>query len=832
MSILGKNKPTTIWQVITGENAQTEFETELYVKLKNEIFQVNFDNEGRLSQTSDIPKTLIETYITKEIKDKKKAAKLYGFTGAKGSKFIQNLKAFFGKKQEPDESLTYEHLFADRIHNPTESNIVLVGDTGCGKTHKLHYIWTNYLSKCQDCDNEKCPSRPYRPRLWLNIDSRQLETKIELFKTLYDKLVGELDGILGTSYINRCEDFVSYLFSIERPDRPDYFSTIIRYGLQRTSEPISFDDLAKKCPDHALIDLLKFILHFYGWLRENHCKDNHLCIFIVFDNMDSSPQEVQKAIMVSLLNIHHNRYPLMVGACRHETLINWIHKTGPFDEINHIGPSAYEVVIERLKIFIEDDAKNLDQITNLLQHLQTADVFINNLQVIYNQLLRPHFKDFFDDFFDRQIRGAIVFAQSIVDIAAHWSEQYVKEQILRSDYSLERYMLNPWGLQSDQPLIANIYGFGSTYKDRLLGIRALLYIYPRKEYTVSIKDVCNYLSLFGYENDKTLKALSKMLQYGLILTVSKDNYKLGKFEDCQNEVIHHTSTGEGFRNRAYSMNYISTVMYSTMCQSEYYPRRYIRDFDDPKLLETLDILRVFIRETWEIERSELEPILTNPEKREQYIEEYDNCTISYVMYTNIIPIIIKIGLFESKRGYSTYRSVLDKAVYFISDFIIMMNAMTEEFKLEVDITSDTEYMDEIKNMRKVSEEEKSELNVNLANIESSISPQNHELCKKWIQIHIDLHLIHRRLEKEDLSILSNIKPKLEAWNKDTDNSFAFDLARIASLLGESDEALNWLSKALDNNSITIDNVFDSIEFETLLDEEQWEILISKYTSDN
>jgi len=66
---LGKNKPIPLWRLVTGKDRPEQAFAELYVQLKNQVFQVTFDNEGRLDSTPNIPDRLIDTYIAKEFRE-------------------------------------------------------------------------------------------------------------------------------------------------------------------------------------------------------------------------------------------------------------------------------------------------------------------------------------------------------------------------------------------------------------------------------------------------------------------------------------------------------------------------------------------------------------------------------------------------------------------------------------------------------------------------------------------------------------------------------------------------------------------------------------------
>ncbi|HPM38555.1 MAG TPA: hypothetical protein PK186_13465 [candidate division Zixibacteria bacterium] len=826
---LGKNKPIPLWRLVTGKDRPEQAFAELYVQLKNQVFQVTFDNEGRLDSTPNIPDRLIDTYIAKEFREEGSGG-TFGKAKNLGGEFINKLRTLLAKNKESEDRLTYEHVFTERIHAPSDSNVILVGDTGCGKTHKLRYIWSNYLERCKDCSLDKeCPSYPNRPKFYLSIDPKQLKSRAGLFKHVFNEVVGELQQSLNGSFEERYRAFIEHLFQLERPSRQDYFTTMLRYGLER-EHPKSFHQIADAVPDDSLIDLVKFVLHFCGWLREHRCKNEHLCMFIVFDNLDASPQEVQEAIVTLLLDVNQKQYPLMIAACRPETLINWRSRRSTGDVVEHIGPTAYEVVLERLRVYLEEKDKDMTLLADRLKNIQRPDVFISNLNAIYSRLKRPHFRTFFDSYFGIQIRDAVVFAQSIVDIAAQWDERYLTDQVLRSDHSLERYMLNPWGLRSNKPHIANVFGFGPKYKDRLVGIRVLQYVYQQEQYTVRVKDVCNHLSLFGHGNEDTLRALGKMLQRGLLLTVSRENYELGPFEECQGELIERTATGDGFRKNAFSLSYISTVMYSTLCRDTNYPHLRVRNVGDPRFVETLAILREFLRETWQIERVELESVLTDPTKRLQYLEIYDETTISYELYISVIPVIVEIGLFEQRKGYSTYKDVIDGAYDYMSDFNMVTNAMKSELHIGADPTEDHKYVQAVNDLEKAPKESRETIESTLKQLQGRISSQDPDLCAKWIDAHFDLLWVNKRLRLDTSTLLSGFSSQLKQWNRETNGVFALELARVASLQGEKDEAFEYLKVSIAKGIVTQDKAQEIADLESLHTDPRWETLLAAHLS--
>jgi hypothetical protein len=679
MNPVGDPMIQRLWQVVTGKEQPSAHPQEQYVLLKNEILRVEFDITGRLLEATTVPDHLIDTYVSREVVPSiERYDEEYEVDSERslGSTIIQKMKGLRTPPESPT-SLTYEHLLVERIATPRQ-NIVLVGDTGSGKTHMLKFISTCYIDPLVRDPIAPDGMKVTRCKLWLDVDPKQCETKDTLFTHLCIHLEQALEQTLGDKYYDAYRDFVKTVFSRRREDGLPYLDTLRWHGLREGVNPISIMDLHKEVAPALRLDLVRYVLAFCGYVRDRWFGKEHLRMFLVLDNIDTSPRPVQDALVNLLMDATPRMGILILCACRPETLINWDSRRGLLDVIPHIGASAHDVLVKRFSDFTGAPPDE-EHLRDRLQGKRKPAEFLNNLVDLTGMIKRAHFRSFFDGHFGWRVRDGIVFGQGIVDLAAGWSSQGLKEHVLRSAYATERHLFRPWGLETRAPHVINVFDQGPRHDRRLGALRVIVYLHPKRPYSESVQDVCDWMDFFGYDKKEVVGILEQMLKCGILLVASAERNNLGESGESAKERMRLTKTGQGLWEHAYQFGYTSTVMYYTHCKGECYAER-IEEAFEPDLQLSGQILREFIRETWDFEKKEIAKFLSGPGV-DAYNAEYGGRTLCQEFLRCGIVTLAKIAEGERSRTKMALSELLGAIDYYRSDLALVENTMEVDWKL-------------------------------------------------------------------------------------------------------------------------------------------------------
>lgn len=670
-----------LWQILTDTSRPADTPEETFARLKSEVFQIDFTRDGPLLPPIADSGRLIATYIPQPVLWA--AAERYDYsidvdkTEALGSDFIQRIKA---ENAEPLDALTYEHLLADSIRHPKRP-IVLVGQTGSGKTHKIEYVWARYLAGHTHCGQHEAFCGRARIRLRFDVSERGCITLNDFHRTLLTLVVHTLHARLQISeWRDEYSRFVSHLFQqmTANHDVP-FLATLMQLGLVRY-DPLSLTELSNRARSTHRRDLLLFALNFMGWLRNLHRGQGSLCMQLVLDNVDGAPKAVQQGVIYLLEHTQPSSSVLIVCAARPETMLNWFARRRALNVIPHIGPSAYDVSIHRLREFL--DRSDSVALPSLLHRRRSPTEFIANLTYLYERLQAPEFRDYFAGNFAWQIRQGLVFAQGIIDVAAGHSPKELQSMLIgRSHYALERLLYRPWGLRSARPsVVVNIFAIGGKASYRLAAARILMFLDPQEGYTTTVRDVGSHMALFGYKEDATVALLDSMLDRGLILAVTRESRSLGKYAHCRREGIKATELGHGVRRLAFQMTYVGSMMTHVLCRDGLY--KIVRDRTLP-LPVFVSVLGRFLRESAAYENEELQACLAN-EGMTDYRRCYGDRTISAEMYEGVLTSVASVIRSEERTGTPARISLVEAAVAMLDGYYEHCSAVKDLCALKVD----------------------------------------------------------------------------------------------------------------------------------------------------
>jgi hypothetical protein len=285
--------------------------------------------------------------------------------------------------------------------------------------------------------------------------------------------------------------------------------------------------------------------------------------------------------------------------------------------------------------------------------------FMYNIRHLLITWRKPYFARYCMRLFGWRIREGLVFAQSLIDIAVKLECSELDALLTKRSYhGLERLLYRPYGLASRHLRVPNVYSVGGDWARRLVGVRVMELLEPYERYEVSVRRICRTLSMFGHGSGVVIRTIEELLARGLVVVATKETRKLGNLRDCGRELIKLTEIGFGVERLMTHMNYIEAGMYDV----EVEPGRFAScaGGDDVDLFRFLRTLRVFLKETADIELAELKCV-ADKDRIGEYDRHYGSTTTVTRFYEGVITAVVWVGLAEKKRGYRTFSGVLNLA---------------------------------------------------------------------------------------------------------------------------------------------------------------------------
>jgi len=718
MKLIGVQPKKELWKIITKKDDYRPLLLELYVPLKNNLFKVSFItrydylDDFQLSPDSYSVDNYIESPVLDNYIERYGCLISMNLANCSEDQFLIRL-INLSERGKYSTNLTYEHLLCERI-NKRGHHIILIGAYGSGKSYKISYIWNKYLSQFPHGD---CCSLQKRLFIYIDLEKKNYIDPTEMYHDLYFHFLKLIkDNIANPK--DRYREFTQYLDNIikEHYNKPVYISTLEECKFDY-NEPAWFDELPDIRNRFFKRNLLIFMLDYLDWINTRYCNDNSECLYIAFDNIDARPIPIQEEILELIetkvkLGYEDRIGIIMICACRPETIVKSNRRTAILDFMPHIGPTAYEVIIKRLDNYISHIIKNIhnkafySSLETDLRGNISPDDYLNNIKLIRKIMNMEHFKELFDRLFVWQIREAIVFSQAIIDIAAKYTNKILKEYMKKSpEYRLERLLYKPWGLTFPKCYVKNIFNTGDIYKHRFAEIRILIYLNSDRDKPLPVKNIYEYLNMFGYSQEDSICLINQLLKKRIIIAQTKEGLEIENYAKGCDEKVSLTDCGKGIYEYFGQFQYVESVMFNVFCDEKYYQDCEIKG-------ETIDpyayIYMKFLQECKEIEFEELKLVHKNG-KLSDYNDKYDNDTITAYLYRNAIETLYiiasslkkdrKMEIFELITNYiSAYNSIS----YELKEIGICLK---QDNELEIKMNFIIEY---VKNKGKVKEEKENE----------------------------------------------------------------------------------------------------------------------------
>jgi len=504
---------------------------EAFESLRERILKFNIDYSDR--------KTLIDNYLSTPMPIKPPKENIYNMIDTVRDELLLQGMPY-----------THEHKLIEKILDK-ELQIILKGEYGSGKTYKLAFIWERYIKNARHCfrlEKNECIFRGHRQRILFDIDGKDLTYKKELYTYVYIKMFTLYkDYNLLNLYF---DDFISYINKFydegsgynQEIEYLSYLKSLCKFNNGKYDIRL-LPDKVDSFSQQEIRDLIIFLFHFGGWLRNNKC-ENSLCFHIVFDNIDSTSKPVQEAILKLLSFYKPLNYLKIICACRPETIFGRKNRDSVVDVFPHKGPSAHKVIlhifdkhIKQIEIDNEKEQKGeLDSFyrNNTYPGIFSLDVYSHTFNYITNILRKEYFENIYDDYFYCLIRTAKIFTQGLIDIAANNAAEnkskidFNNRYLSKSEYALERNFYRPWGLATKKIQITNIFNPCDLRESRLSAIRILAILNVKKsaKYMLSIDKIMTILKAYGYTNDLLMKTMNYLIMEKFILAKTRELLEL------------------------------------------------------------------------------------------------------------------------------------------------------------------------------------------------------------------------------------------------------------------------------------------------------------------
>ncbi|MDR0970640.1 MAG: hypothetical protein LBM67_08915 [Lentimicrobiaceae bacterium] len=408
--------------------------------------------------------------------------------------------------------------------NNNHSGLIIIGDTGSGKSSSLKYILEK-ATKCHSCTtDEVCDHTPMIIYFdFLNalgsvqapnteIEENECQEGLseeEFWKELHLQLDKELktpNGDLKISEEKEKNEFWGWLLSdFRRYLYMDLLSILSGYE-QRIKEKkltdINYDDIKREILSVNRNYEKGFL---YKLLQIAFCRREYkgLCHLTIFDNLDSlAPTLQREALRLSEKIRETLSAKVFVPMRPHTFSIN--SDAANFNEVmSHWQPDIFNVIEFRIKTMI--DSKDEEENTLGAQLLE-----------VYNFIVRTKYaKDLFIQTCGFSVRFALRnFYNFLLSPLVYWEEEKLKINSMKSNEFYQAYFCseidNQFMYESN---FVNLFSLktpddGVTYSNIKLRILYLL----SKGTGISVREVRNKMELFGYNDVQIREALNDMLR--------------------------------------------------------------------------------------------------------------------------------------------------------------------------------------------------------------------------------------------------------------------------------------------------------------------------------
>lgn len=491
----------------------------------------------------------------------------------------------------------YERLLWNKLVHPPQNVLLIVGGVGCGKTMSSQLVAGITKETPEHCkDLEKCEDKPplcKGKRLHIMMDFNEIDYRYESdFDKAYKKFITDLSGRMSANLYETLQpterfefiDFWNYEIQRQREEGSlQYaFSEVVNEmqhkggsGWQEIIDDAAIDvrkKVFKKIRKDATL-FLDYQCRLWRYVLERVYEGKRQCVFAILDNIDCASPALQAAVREVVIS-HQKRFGNTFMVClRPETLLSKPGGVAAYviDIEPHCGPEPFDVVIDRLKRFVDNPAlffRSGELNEELENHAQEL------AKEIYKHLTdkksKKIIREFIESLAGANIRTALIMATKLLKLKIE-ERDFAPHELNRALISLpyERYSRSP------HSIVENIFHVEGAPDGRLLVKgRVLQFMRLESRYRRTISELLTMCQSFGYDPELICKACNEMMEpaHQLIISNAKIEYSLADFLTSENDKLMLTYAGIGYTDKLmYDLDYIQMVMLDCVVESSSFP---------------------------------------------------------------------------------------------------------------------------------------------------------------------------------------------------------------------------------------------------------------------
>lgn len=547
-----------------------------------------------LAQRVFLPRMDYETLSEYYIQRNEPVGQRFGYPSETSS----SVTIFAPHKSLPRNKMgPYERLLYNKLVNPPQNVLFIVGGVGCGKTMTSHLLSGILKNSPQHCsDKERLREKPIdcqEKRLHVLIDFDELDyIQISNFEEAYLRFVTDLSDLMssnlyGTLEIDDTFEFIDFWNSeINRQQAEGS----LNFAFSRIQNEMQFrvgsgwrnlvGSIAIK-HRKEIFELIRsdprlfldYQCRFWRYVLDRVYKKKRQCVFVILDNIDRASPALQAAIREIVIS-HQKRFNNTFVVClRPETLASKPRgaATNVIDVEPHCGPQPFDVVVDRLKRFL--DTPSLFFEPNELskeQEEHAIELSKKVFEYLCDKKRGKILREFMESLVGANIRNALIMATNLLKLKM--------EDYELGPYELKRALISPpyrrYSRFSDST-VENIFHVEGSPEGRLLvKVRILHFIGLHARGTRTISDLNTMFMSFNYSPELLRRACNEMMQpaHQLVISNNKNEYSIDDFLSSESDQISLTDAGLGYTKKImYDLDYISMVMLDSVLEDSNFP---------------------------------------------------------------------------------------------------------------------------------------------------------------------------------------------------------------------------------------------------------------------
>lgn len=569
----------------------------------------------------------------------------------------------------------FEKLLWNKLVHPPRNVILLVGGVGCGKTMSAQLIAKITENNPKHCDeslhDSKFPCN--KKRLHIMMDFNEVDymheedydrARQEFVKDLADRLSANLYGTLNPTDTIEFIDFWNYEISRQRKERniefafsrimnemhrrvgPNWQKIVDEASLEKRKEV--FEEIKRSA--NLFLD---YQCRFWRYVMETIYRNKRHCVFAILDNIDCASPVLQAAVRNVIVS-HQKRFNNTFFVClRPETLMATPGGAAAnlVDIEPHCGPEPFDVIIDRLKRFV-DSPESFFRAEELDGELETYAQWLGGeiLRYLVNRNNRRIIRPFVECLAGNNIRNTLVMATNLMKLKIEEGYTIRPHQVNRMLISLpdDHYSRNPLSP------VENIFHVEGSPKGRLLvKPRVLRLMRLGQQNKKSISDIITTLAYFGYGPELICRACNEMMEpaHQLIISNGRTQYSTVDFVSSENDMISLTYTGIGYADKLiHNLDYMQMVMPDCVVESSNFSV-----VSRHPLFRLLKTVIAFLNELIRFDRMEMKELKTISDI-DVYFSSFGATTLTWRIVRNICTSIWRVLLFLERN----HREYLNK----------------------------------------------------------------------------------------------------------------------------------------------------------------------------